>query len=56
MKEGLAWGTHSRVYQLVRAKPVMIACNQCGKKNNAYKSVRTCSACGAALDPPPVYW
>jgi predicted ester cyclase len=55
MKEGLAWGTHSRVYQLVRAKPVMIAC-RCGKKNNAHKKVRTCSACGAVLDPAPVYW
>ncbi len=56
MKEGLAYGTHSRVYQLVRAKPVMIACSSCGKKNNAHKKVHTCSACGAALEPAPAYW
>lgn len=56
MKEGLAYGTHSRVYQLVRAKPVMIACPACGKKNNAHKKVHSCSACGAALEPAPAYW
>jgi predicted ester cyclase/ribosomal protein L37E len=56
MKEGLAYGTHSRVYQLVRAKPVMIACSACGKKNNAHKPVHVCSACGTALEPAPVYW
>lgn len=56
MKEGLAWGTHSRVYTLVRAKPVMIACGACGKKNNAHKTTHCCSACGAALDAPPAYW
>ncbi len=56
MKEGLAYGTHSRVYQLVRAKPVMIACTACGKKNNAHKAAPVCSACGAALEPAPAYW
>lgn len=56
MKEGLAYATHSRVYQLVRAKPVMIACTACGKKNNAHKKVHTCSACGAELEPAPTYW
>ncbi len=56
MKEGFAYGTHSRVYQLVRAKPVMIACPQCGKKNNAHKKVHTCSACQTALEPAPPYW
>lgn len=56
MKEGLAYGTHSRVYQLVRAKPVMIACLNCGKKNNAYKKERVCSQCGTALAEAPAYW
>lgn len=56
MKAGLAYGTHSRVYQLVRAKPVMIACTACGKKNNAHKAGHVCSACGAALEPAPAYW
>ncbi len=56
MKEGLAYGTHSRVYQLVRAKPVMIACTACGKKNNAHKKVRSCSACNTELGPAPDYW
>ncbi len=56
MKEGLAYGTHSRVYQLVRAKPVMIACTTCGKKNNAYKRKAECSACGDPLEAPPPYW
>jgi len=56
MKEGFSYGTHSRVYQLVRAKPVMIACTACGKKNNAYKKVRTCSQCDAALGEAPAYW
>ena len=54
MKEGLAYATHSRVYQLVRAKPVMIACVACGKKNNAHKPQHVCSACGTALEPAPV--
>jgi predicted ester cyclase len=56
MKEGLAYATHSRVYQLVRAKPVMIACAGCGKKNNAHKTLRICSQCGAALEAAPAYW
>ena len=56
MKEGFSYGTHSRVYQLVRAKPVMIACTACGKKNNAYKKIRTCSQCDAALGEAPAYW
>lgn len=56
MKQGLAYGTHSRVYQLVRAKPVMIACGVCGKQNNAHKPTHVCSACGAALDPAPIHW
>lgn len=56
MKEGFAYGTHSRVYQLVRAKPVMIACTTCGKKNNAYKRKPECSACGDPLEAPPPYW
>lgn len=56
MKEGLAYGTHSRVYQLVRAKPVMIACSHCGKKNNAHKKIHTCSQCDAPLGAVPAYW
>lgn len=56
MKQGLAVGTHSRVYQLVREKPVMLACKSCGKKNNAYKKTHVCSACGADLPPAPRYW
>ncbi len=56
MKEGFSYGTHSRVYQLVRAKPVMIACGACGKKNNAYKKVRVCSQCDAPLAEAPAYW
>ncbi|ULQ46420.1 ester cyclase [Flagellatimonas centrodinii] len=56
MKEGLAYGTHSRVYSLVRAKPMMIACTACGKKNNAHKTKPQCSACGAALEAAPAYW
>ena len=56
MKQGLAWSTHSRVYQLVRAKPVMIGCLQCGKQNNAHKKEHLCSACGTELPPPPDYW
>ncbi len=56
MKAGLATGTHSRVYELVREKPVMIACKNCGKKNNAYKRHHLCSACKTELPPPPRYW
>ena len=56
MKEGLAYGTHSRVYSLVRAKPMMIACTACGKKNNAHKTKPQCSACGADLEAAPAYW
>lgn len=56
MKEGLAWGTHSRVYKLVRTKPVMIACDACGKKNNAHNKTGKCSACGEALAAAPAYW
>ncbi len=56
MKTDVAWGTHSRVYQLVRAKPLMIACNACGKKNNAHKPNHVCSACGAELEAAPAYW
>lgn len=56
MKQGLAWSTHSRVYQLVRAKPVMIGCLQCGKQNNAHKKEPLCSACGAELPAAPEYW
>ncbi len=56
MKEGLASGTHSRVYQLVREKPVMIACTECGKKNNAHKADHVCSACKSELPPAPRYW
>ncbi|MDX1496292.1 MAG: ester cyclase [Salinisphaeraceae bacterium] len=56
MKQGLATGTHSRVYELVREKPVMIACKNCGKKNNAYKKTHACSACGSELPPAPRYW
>lgn len=56
MKEGLAYGTHSRVYRLERTKPVMIACPQCGKKNNAHKKNRQCSACRTDLLPAPAHW
>ena len=56
MKEGLAYSTHSRVYELVRDKPVMVACKSCGKKNNAYKKTHVCSICKAELPPPPRYW
>lgn len=56
MKKGLAWGTHSRVYQLVRTKPVMIACDACGKKNNAHNKTGKCSACSETLAPAPAYW
>ena len=56
MKEGLAYGTHSRVYRLERTKPVMIACAQCGKKNNAHKTNRHCSTCRAELPAAPAYW
>lgn len=56
MKQGLAWSTHSRVYQLVRAKPVMIGCLHCGKQNNAHKKEHVCSACGADLPAAPEYW
>lgn len=56
MKEGVAYATHSRVYSLVRAKPVMMACEACGKKNNAYRKPHTCSACGEPLGPAPIHW
>lgn len=56
MKEGLATSTHSRVYELVREKPVMLACTSCGKKNNAYKSEHICSACKTELPAAPRYW
>lgn len=56
MKEDLAYGTHSRVYRLERAKPVMIACSHCGKKNNAHKANRQCSACRTELPPAPPHW
>lgn len=56
MKEGFAYGTHSRVYKLVRAKTVMIACVACGKKNNPHKRNPVCSACGEPLEAPPPYW
>jgi predicted ester cyclase len=56
MKERVAYATHSRVYTLVRAKPVMMACTACGKQNNAYRTPHNCSACGAELGPPPVHW
>lgn len=55
MKQGFAYGTHSRVYELVRAKPMMIACTQCGKKNNAHRAHPVCSACGGALESAPDY-
>ena len=44
MKEGVAYATHSRVYSLVRAKPVMMACEARGKRNNACRKPHTCSA------------
>lgn len=56
MKAGLAYATHSRVYQLVRAKPVMMACLACGKKNNAHRQPHVCSACGAELGEAPAHW
>lgn len=56
MKEKVAYGTHSRVYQLVRTKPLMIACEACGKKNNAHNKSGKCSACGDTLDEAPAYW
>ncbi len=56
MKEGVAYATHSRVYTLVRAKPVMMACEACGKKNNAYRTPHNCSACGLPLGPAPIHW
>lgn len=56
MKQGFSHATHSRVYELVRAKPVMIACTACGKKNNAHKAKPICSACGEALEPAPAYF
>lgn len=56
MKERVAYATHSRVYQLVRAKPLMIACEACGKKNNAHNKTGKCSACGETLAAAPAYW
>ncbi len=56
MKEKVAYATHSRVYQLVRTKPLMIACRDCGKKNNAHNKTGKCSACTAPLGDPPPYW
>lgn len=56
MKERVAYATHSRVYTLVRAKPVMMACLHCGKQNNAYRMPHNCSACGQPLGPAPIHW
>jgi predicted ester cyclase/heme-degrading monooxygenase HmoA len=56
MKENVAYATHSRVYQLVRTKPVMIACEACGKKNNAHNKTGRCSRCEAELESAPPYW
>lgn len=56
MKEKRAYATHSRVFKLDREKPVMLACLQCGKKNNAHKAVHQCSACKAGLPPAPDWW
>ena len=56
MKEEVAYATHSRVYQLVRTKPLMIACKACGKKNNAHNKTGHCSACKAELGEAPAYW
>lgn len=56
MKEKVAYGTHSRVYQLVRTKPLMIACEACGKKNNAHNKTGVCSACKQELGEAPAYW
>lgn len=55
MKQGFSYATHSRVYELVRAKPMMIACTACGKKNNAHKAKPVCSACGGPLEAAPAY-
>ena len=56
MKEKVAHSTHSRVYQLVRTKPMMIACAECGKKNNAHNKSGVCSACKSPLGDAPPYW
>lgn len=56
MKEKVAYSTHSRVYQLVRTKPLMIACEACGKKNNAHNKSGECSACKTKLAEAPAYW
>lgn len=56
MKEQLGYATASRVFSLQRAKPMMVACPQCGKKNNAHKPDHVCSACGTTLPPAPELW
>lgn len=56
VKEKIAYATHSRVYQLVRAKPLMVACEACGRKNDAHNKTGKCSACGEILAAAPAYW
>lgn len=56
MKDHLGYATASRVFSLQRAKPMMVACSKCGKKNNAHKPEHVCSACGTELPPAPELW
>lgn len=56
MKEKVGYATASRVFSLQRAKPMMVACSKCGKKNNAHKPEPVCSICGTELPPAPELW